>query len=119
MYNSVSFIIIIILVLLYLLPINKCYKRNNKEGFNTTNRIRETDGFSWFSDPMFLILNYFENDVGGYTGWEKCKLVCPGNCVEFGLSGHSFCFDKESEDVLRFPTFRDETISGGFTSTPK
>jgi hypothetical protein len=107
-------ILIFVLLIFFIFGINS----SKKEGFFTTNRVRETDAFSWFNDPMFLILNYFENDPDGLTGWAKCRLVCPGNCVEYGPSGHSFCFDKESENVLRFPTFRDKTVSGGFSGTP-
>ncbi|MBA42532.1 MAG: hypothetical protein CMF62_00795 [Magnetococcales bacterium] len=105
-------VIIIVLIILFI------YSNNKREHFNTTNRVRQVDEFSWFNDPMFLILNYFENDSGGLTGWEKCKLVCSGNCVEYGLSGHTFCYDKENDDVARFPRFRDQAISGGFQSTP-
>jgi hypothetical protein len=84
------------------------------ENFNTSNTIKQVDSLSWFTDPMFLILNYFENDEGGLTGWEKCKLACDGNCVEYGITGNTFCYDRETEDVLNFPTFRDENVNGGF-----
>ena len=32
-------------------------------------------------------------DNNAMTGWEKCKLTCPGNCLEFGLTGSAWCFD--------------------------
>ena len=79
---------------------------NKKEHFYTSNAVKQHKAFSIFNDEMFKKTTYHENDTildntnyyyndkssintnkNQMTGWEKCKLTCPGNCLEFGLSG--------------------------------
>ena len=48
-------------------------------------------------DPLFSNVGLYNNDanpyvVGEESGLEKCLYYCNGNCVEFGISGISFCF---------------------------
>jgi hypothetical protein len=50
-------------------------------------------------DSMFENSSVFTNDElwhnpNGKTGIEKCKNVCNGNCVEYGISGNAICFSK-------------------------
>ena len=49
------------------------------------------------SDPMFdkVILYKSSTDVIGKLGTEECLKKCSGNCVDYGISGNSFCFEKE------------------------
>jgi len=90
-------IIILLIIIIILIFFNK-NTFNNYESFNTTNTIKQIDGLSWFNDPMFETMSYFENDQDGFTGWKKCKIVCNGNCVEYGITGNSYCFERNVLD---------------------
>lgn len=52
----------------------------------------------YFYDKLFDDVTYYANDydydTGALikTGWEKCKMECSGNCVEYYVSGNSYCF---------------------------
>lgn len=52
----------------------------------------------YFYDKLFDDVVYYDNDydydTGDLikTGWEKCKMQCSGNCVEYFVSGNSYCF---------------------------
>lgn|SRR5579863_3161787 len=52
----------------------------------------------YFYDKLFDDVVYYENDYDYdtgkliTTGWDKCKTNCQGNCVEYFLSGDSYCF---------------------------
>ena len=111
--------ILIVIIIVMLLEI--CYKNLFVEHFYTSNAIKQHKAFSPFHDEMFKKTKYHDNDVlvlgtiyydndydglsgqetgrtqDGYlnslTGWEKCKLSCPGNCLEYGLTGSAWCFD--------------------------
>lgn len=67
-------------------------KYNQKiEGLNTfTGRLAIDD--QYFYDKLFDDVAYYPNNEDGTTGWVTCKMECPGNCVEFGINGQSYCF---------------------------
>ena len=58
----------------------------------------------YFYDKLFDDVVYYPNEydqdyktreeIGKLvsTGWIRCKEECTGHCVEFGLSGASYCF---------------------------
>lgn len=52
----------------------------------------------YFYDKLFDDVVYYENDYDPdtfdllNTGWNKCNMNCQGNCVEYFLSGASYCF---------------------------
>jgi hypothetical protein len=47
------------------------------------------------ADPMFdkVVLYKSSTDVGGKLGTQECLEKCKGQCVDYGLSGNSFCFE--------------------------
>lgn len=55
----------------------------------------------YFYDKLFDDVVYYPNEYEGdynlndvkVTGWEKCKQECPGHCVEYNISGNSYCFN--------------------------
>jgi hypothetical protein len=107
-------VLIIIIVLLVIYFIHKQYTKENmtvvgkgtqkdsKEqpyaGTFTTFNGRMAIDDQYFYDKLFDDVVYYENDydydTGDLikTGWEKCKMQCSGNCVEYFLSGNSYCF---------------------------
>ena len=54
----------------------------------------------YFYDKLFDNVTYYPNkydknyELGDViaNGWELCKQDCPGNCVEYGQTGNSYCF---------------------------
>lgn len=62
------------------------------EGLNTFNgRMAIND--MYFYDRLFSDVYYYANsEDGNTTGWSKCKSECPGHCVEYMVSGNSYCF---------------------------
>jgi len=97
-------LIIIILTLIFFQLFNKAEKRLI-EGLNTFNGRMAIDD-QYFYDKLFDDVVYYPNEykkesdqespLGELitTGWEKCKLECPGHCVEYGVHGSSYCFAK-------------------------
>lgn len=76
------------------------------EGLNTFNGRMAIDD-QYFYDKLFDDVVYYPNEyereyenedrgeeIGKLikTGWMRCKEECPGHCVEYGLSGNSYCF---------------------------
>ena len=73
------------------------------EGLNTFNGRMAVDD-QYFYDKVFDDVTYYPNkydkdyetgeEIGQLlmTGWQQCKLECPGNCMEYGLSGRTYCF---------------------------
>lgn len=45
-----------------------------------------------FDNDIFDNAIYYENKEGVYSGIKKCRADCKGNCLEFGPTGHSWCF---------------------------
>ena len=89
------------LLLIMLVFMNK--SRPVIEGLNTFNGRMAIDD-QYFYDKLFDDVYYYPNDyeknyereeeIGKLikTGWIKCKEECPGYCMEFGVTGHSYCF---------------------------
>lgn len=73
------------------------------EGLNTFNGRMAIDD-QYFYDKIFDDVIYYPNeyakdyDTGEeigkllITGWVKCKQQCGGNCIEYGVSGDTYCF---------------------------
>jgi len=95
-------ILIIIGFLIYYYYLSR--KKDLVEGLNTFNGRMAIDD-QYFYDQLFDDVIYYPNqydkdyktgeEIGKLisTGWARCKEECPGHCVEFGLSGHSYCFN--------------------------
>ncbi len=66
--------------------------------FNSSFNGRMAIDDQYFYNKIFDNVAYFDNkydyDSGDLitTGWETCKMQCTGNCVEYGLSGATYCF---------------------------
>lgn len=54
-----------------------------------------------FHDPLFSDIKLYINDNKPYeeqiSGLSKCLDNCSGKCVEFGITGNTFCFPKENK----------------------
>lgn len=48
-----------------------------------------------FDNDIFDRTTYYEFKEGDYSGINKCHNECDGNCLEFGPTGHSWCFPAE------------------------
>lgn len=54
----------------------------------------------YFYDKLFDDVVYYPNEYGKdldlgellSTGWERCKMECPGHCVEYAIHGVATCF---------------------------
>ena len=94
-------IILLLLIILLIITIKKSehFKyddvKNSKSGVQTTPDI--------LLDPLFKNMKFYLNDEnpyeGGKLGLDKCFEECNGSCVEFGVSGNTFCFPPLSEDI--------------------
>lgn len=94
-------LILIILFIIWLLTVSQ----NNDmiEGLNTFNGRMAVDD-QYFYDKLFDDVTYYPNEydkdydtkeeIGQLitTGWIRCKEECPGHCIEFGVTGNSYCF---------------------------
>lgn len=95
--------ILIILLFIYVVLYITTRKPKLVEGLNTFNGRMAIDDQYYF-DQIFDDVIYYPNEydkdyktaeeIGHLvkTGWQKCKELCSGNCVEFGLTGASYCF---------------------------
>ena len=101
-------IIIVLILFLFLLCIY-APKERIVEGLNTFNgRMAIQD--QYFFDKLFDDVIYYPNkydkdyetgeEIGKLikTGWQECREKCPNHCVEFGISGNSYCFNKPFGD---------------------
>jgi hypothetical protein len=109
----IVFIIIILVLIIVLIYNNKQNKENMtvvgegiqknsiKQPFTgtfTTFNGRMAIDDQYFYDKLFDDVVYYDNDydydTGDLikTGWDKCKMQCTGNCVEYFVSGNSYCF---------------------------
>lgn len=87
-----------IIVLLFLLILFYFLTANKIEHLNTFNgRMSVND--QYFYDKLFDDVIYFPtiesnnwSDRPGSSGYSRCMLTCPGNCVEYGVSGNAYCF---------------------------
>lgn len=93
MNNFLIIICILIILSLSYLAINK--NNDNKddlvEGLNTfVGRMAVDD--QYFYDKTFDDVFYYPNEPDGVSGWDRCNSECPGRCVEYGISGNSYCW---------------------------
>jgi hypothetical protein len=76
------------------------------EGLNTFNGKSAIDDQDLY-DKLFENVIYYPNEykknentleeIGKLinTGWIKCLSKCDGYCIEYGITGNSYCFSKE------------------------
>jgi hypothetical protein len=97
--------LVIIIVILLLLSVYYYMDNDIVEGLNTFNGRMAIDD-QYFYDKLFDDVAYYPNEyeknndsgeeIGKLlkTGWMRCKEECPGNCVEYGVHGASYCFSR-------------------------
>lgn len=90
--NKITFSFIIICVLIY-------FTSHKIENLNVVDSSQKPDTkkIDFLDDPLFKDVIFYKNDDdplldGRKTGLEKCIELCNGRCVEFGITGASFCF---------------------------
>ena len=82
-------------------PAGSTTKAKFKGTFDSSFNGRMAVNDMYFADKVFDNVVYYPNTYEEddelnnvvNTGWLKCKEQCNGNCIEFGLSGASFCFN--------------------------
>lgn len=61
--------------------------------------------------PNKYVDDYALNDIE-IRGIDKCQQTCPGLCVEFGITGHAYCFREDKphafSEVNPYVKLRDE-----------
>lgn len=116
MFLTILIIIIIFSLYYFLIKFNKEHFNNTLSNFgskpydtqkkvytsaiNTTFNGRMATDDQYFYDKLFDDVTYYPNEYQNdynlndvlTTGWEKCKQECPGNCVEYYVSGNAYCF---------------------------
>lgn len=98
------YLILLIIIILVYFGINHLLKRDKLvEGLYTFNGRMAIDD-QYFYDKLFDDVTYYPNrydkeyktaeEIGKLveTGWMRCLQECPGKCVEFGVTGNSYCF---------------------------
>jgi hypothetical protein len=97
--------IIIIVLVFFIIFYNFLKQPILVEGLYTFNGRMAVDD-QYFYDKLFDNVTYYPNqydkdyktaeEVGKLvsTGWVRCLEECPGRCVEYGLTGASYCFSK-------------------------
>ena len=97
--------IIIIFLVFFIIYFNLSNQKVIVEGLSTFNGRMAIDD-QYFYDTLFDNVTYYPNqydkdyktaeDVGKLisTGWLRCLEECPGRCVEYGITGHAYCFNK-------------------------
>ena len=105
-YDKIIFVLILVIsVTIIYNYLNSLPKNNNDvEGYLNTFNGRMAIDDQYFYDKLFDDVFYYPNEyetnyergeeIGKLvkTGWVRCKEECPGHCVEYGVSGHSYCF---------------------------
>jgi len=97
--NKTILIFIIIFLLIYYSTFKTEYLNVNSE----ENDAKKSDinKIDMLNDPLFKDVIFYQNDDDVYspgkkTGLEKCLDVCIGKCVEFGITGATFCFPNKN-----------------------
>ena len=89
----ILFLIIGFILLLKFMNSNK--KNQLIEGLDSFNGRMAIDD-QYFYDKLFNDVKYYPNlykdDEFVEDGLVKCSSECPGNCVEYGQTGNSYCF---------------------------
>ena len=93
----------IAIFLLFLLFSYLLYNMATIEGLRTFNGRMAVDD-QYYHDRLLNDVTYYPNEydkdyktgeeIGLLVnrGLDKCNNKCPGNCVEYGITGHSYCF---------------------------
>jgi hypothetical protein len=90
--------IIIILLLLFVFRKMEHYSKssisNDKIGLKIENIRTGTDSFD---DKLFDDVVMYESNPADYSdsGVYKCLERCKGTCLEYGITGNTFCFPKK------------------------
>ena len=112
MFNLYLVILIILLLILYYFL--NLYKYDCVEKYTPSQTISYIKGenksiiadkvgwdksdYNILNDPLFSNVVYHENDIDPITGntvrlgLDKCLEYCKGNCVEYGITGNTYCF---------------------------
>lgn len=77
-------------------------KKAYKGTFDSTFNGRMAIDDQYFSDKLFDNVVYYPNTYEEdselnnvvNTGWVKCKQECDGTCLEYGITGNTYCFSK-------------------------
>jgi hypothetical protein len=109
---------LLILIIYFIVSKNIFNLCDKSEPFYTSNMIKQHKADSPFNDKMIketsflendnMLMGslYYENDIQGatgqtewvgasaLTGYEKCLTMCNGNCLEYGITGTAWCFEK-------------------------
>ena len=88
-------IVILLLIIIFWLVYKLFSKKNKIEGLYTFNGTMAIDS-QYFYDNLFNNVFYYPNQPDGTSGWVKCRSECPGNCVEYGVTGNSYCFPSQN-----------------------
>jgi hypothetical protein len=81
-------------------PLGSTEKKPFTGTFNSSFNGRMAVDDQYFYDKLFDDVVYYPNEYGKdldlgellSTGWERCKMECPGHCVEYGIGGATSCF---------------------------
>jgi hypothetical protein len=89
--NDYLFILLLILIVLLIVVYTK--KSENFGGIMVENI---KSGTTTFDDKLFNDVVMYKSDVKDSTkaGIYECLEKCKGNCVEYGMTGNTFCFPK-------------------------
>ena len=80
--------------------LNNKTKEENRDVFHNKSINDVYHGKYINEDKLFSDLILFENDDNIYQsnndkiGLQKCVTKCNGKCVEYGITGNTFCFPK-------------------------
>lgn len=91
---SIVIIIVILVLFVYIVSSKQDMAKPLIEGYTFNGRMAIDD--QYFYDRLFDDVTYYpdeyneDNEV--MTGWNRCVMECPGHCVEFGVTGNSYCF---------------------------
>lgn len=83
-------IIILILVLTIILLLDSNEYFSDLDPKETPTKLNPT---TFKLNDIYENTKYFDNSNTGKLGITECVEKCKGNCVEFGVTGYSFCFE--------------------------
>jgi hypothetical protein len=101
-------IVVLVIIITFVIGVIFYDKSKTVEGLNTFNGKMAVNG-QYFHDKLFDDVYYYPNEyeknyeksyeedgkeIGKLvkTGWIRCKEECPGHCMEYGISGHTYCY---------------------------
>jgi hypothetical protein len=63
-------------------------------------------------DVLFKDMILYENQIDGRLGLDICLEKCDGTCVEYGVTGNTYCFPDKNKEIIKssfYETLRDKT----------